>query len=112
MAAGRDLEGAATEYTAYLKAQPEDANAQAGLASVLFLQRKYPEALDHMRRAVRLNPNNADLEANLGAVLAMTGDLPSAIQAFEQALRIDPSHQAARANLQRARAQLASEPRP
>ena len=112
LAAGRDLEGAATEYTAYLKAQPEDANAQAGLASVLFLQRKYPEALDHMRRAVRLNPNNADLEANLGAVLAMTGDLPSAIQAFEQALRIDPSHQAARANLQRARAQLASEPRP
>jgi Flp pilus assembly protein TadD len=93
---------------AFLNQKSDDADAQAGLGSVYFLQHRFTEALPHFREAARLRPNDADIRANLGTVLAITGDLQGAIRAFEEALRIDPSHQAARANLERARAQLAS----
>ncbi len=103
-----DLRGAETEYVAFLQQKEDDADAQAGLASVYFLEHRYGQALPHFREAARLEPNNADVQANLGTVLAITGDLSAAIEAFEQALRINPEHQAARANLSRAKAQLAA----
>jgi Flp pilus assembly protein TadD len=108
LAASGDLDGAAAEYVFLLSHTPDDAGAQAGLGSIYFLERRYREALPHLREAARISPDDADLEANLGAALAITGDLPGAIEAFEKALRINPSHQTARANLVRAEAQLAA----
>lgn len=106
LAVSGDLDGAAAEYGIFLKQKPDDPAAQAGLGSIYYMQRRYPEALPYFREAARLNPNDADIETNLGTVLAITGDLPGAIEAFEQALRIDPNQQSARANLARAQAQI------
>ncbi len=75
LAAEGDLEGAATEYRLFLKEQPDDAAAQAGLASVYVRQRRYAEAIPAFREAARLEPEDADVWTNLGTALAITGDL-------------------------------------
>ena len=107
LAATGDVDDAGREYATFLATKPDDAAAQAGLGTILFHQRRFPDALAHFREAARLDPNNADMEANLGTLLAISGDLPAAAEAFERALRIDPNHEAARANLAKVRLQLA-----
>jgi Flp pilus assembly protein TadD len=92
----------------FLAARPDDTGAQAGIGTILFRQRRFPDALAHFQAAAQLDPNDADIETNLGTLLAITGNLPAAVHAFEEALRIDPNHQTARANLAKARAQMAS----
>ena len=84
----------------------DDAHARVHLSSLLIKERRYGEALPHLREAARLKPGDPDIVANLGTVLALRGDLEGAIAAYQQALRIDPNHKTARANLDHARAQL------
>jgi len=94
-----DSDGAAKEYVTLLEQKPDDADAQAGLGGVYFLQKRYLEAVTHLRAAAALDPASADLQASLGSALALSGDLEGAVLAFQRALQIDPSHEAARANL-------------
>jgi Flp pilus assembly protein TadD len=91
-----------------LKQKPNDADAQAGLAMVYFMQHRYDEALPHFQEAVRLRPEDADIRTNLGALLASRGDLPGAIESFEEALKLNPNDKVAQDYLTRARAQLVS----
>ena len=106
LAAVANLPAAAAEYTAYLAARPDDAEAQQAIASVYLAQKQYAQAARHLREAAKTKPNDADLQANLGAAEAMAGNLTSAVQAFEAALRLDPSNATARQNLARARNHL------
>ena len=102
-----DSAGAAAELEMYLKQKPGNADAQAGLAMIYFLQRRYDDALPHFQEAVRLRPEDSDMRTNLGALLASRGDLRGAIQAFEQALKLNPNDATAQKYLTRARAALA-----
>ncbi len=94
-----DLDGAAKEYAILLEQKPDDAEAQAGLGGVYFLQKRYLEAVTHFQAAATLDPASADLQASLGSALALSGDLEGAVRAFQRALQIEPTHETARANL-------------
>ncbi len=96
------------EYSAFLNARPNDAEAQAGLGTVLYRQRNFAAALGCFRKAAELAPSNGDIQTNYGTLLAIAGQLAEAQKAFERALADDPSSEAARANLERVKAQLAS----
>jgi len=63
-------------------------------------RKKFVEALEHYRAAVRLRPDDANVEANFGAALAETGNLTEAKAHLRRALQIDPSHKLARENLE------------
>lgn len=94
-----DLDGASKEYAILLTQKPDDAEAQAGLGAVCFLQKRYLEAVTHFQAAATLDPASADLQASLGSALALSGDLEGAVRAFQKALQIEPGHETARANL-------------
>ena len=53
-----DLDGPAREYRMFLEARPEDAQAQAGLGTVLYKQRDFAHALDCFRKAAALAPSD------------------------------------------------------
>jgi Flp pilus assembly protein TadD len=74
------------------------------LSGLYIAERRYDEALPHLREAARLKPDDADIATNLGTALALRGDLAGAIAAYEQALKINPQHKTARENLARAHA--------
>ena len=108
LAATGELDAAEIEMATFVKAKPDDAQAQADLGTIYIHERKFADALPCFRAAARLDPGNADVQVNLGTVLAITGDLKSAEQAFEAALKINPRHEGALGNLARVRAQLAA----
>jgi Flp pilus assembly protein TadD len=108
LAAAGDLDAAEIEMATFVKAKPDDAQAQADLGTIYIHERKFGEALPCFRAAARLDPRNADIQVNLGTVLAIMGDLKAAEQAFEAALRINPRHEGALGNLARVRAQMAA----
>jgi tetratricopeptide (TPR) repeat protein len=65
-------------------------------------QRRFPQAVDDLRRAVRLEPNQYHAHVNLAQVLADQKDLDGAVAALGEALRLEPK----RAELYRTRARL------
>ena len=110
LAAKGDNSGALNELLVYVKAVPDDVEAQEMTGRLYASMGKIPESLPFLRKAAQLKPDDSALQTNLGAALAMAGNLPEAITAFENALKADPSNQTARDNLARARSNLAGRP--
>ncbi|NOY25629.1 MAG: tetratricopeptide repeat protein [Oligoflexia bacterium] len=82
-----------------IKRHPRVAAAHDQLG-ILCLETDRPdEALEHLRRAVRLAPDNADFINNLGFGLLSAGQPQSAIDVLRQALRKDSSNHQIRNNL-------------
>ena len=65
----------------------------------LLVARRYPDAIDELRAALRWNPDSAEAHNNLGIALASTGRIDEAMNEFRQALAIDPEFEDARRNL-------------
>lgn len=61
--------------------------------------RRYTEAIDEFRQAIRANRDSIPAHINLGAALSQTGDLKSAAEHLQEALRIDPQNTNAHYNL-------------
>lgn len=70
--AGR-LEEAEALYRRALASEPQRADIHAGLAMLLFLQRRTDEALTALRRAAEIEPDNADTLYKLGNMLLREG---------------------------------------
>ncbi|HEX3816742.1 MAG TPA: alkaline phosphatase family protein [Chthoniobacterales bacterium] len=70
---------------------PDDAQAQTGLAQCLLRERRYEEAADAAFAAIGLRYHSAAAHHFLGAALSRLGEPERAIQAFENALRFQPS---------------------
>lgn len=99
-----DLTASMREFDAYLRARPDDVQAQMDAGAVCIAANQPDLALPHFQAAAKLRPNDADLLTNLGTLYAQRGALREAIAAFEAALRVNPNHDVAKANLARARA--------
>ena len=67
---------------------PEDAWAHRQLAENLRLQRKYPEAMEHIERARQLDPAGVGLFNILGEIHFGLGNLEAASQAWREGLKI------------------------
>lgn len=66
----------------------------------LIAQRRYLEAEEAARQALRLDPQNAVAYNNIGAALSWQGRYKEAAVAYRQALRLNPQLEIARKNLQ------------
>ena len=75
-----DYDGAAKQLEIVLKQYPRDRVALNDLGRVLFLSRKYPEAMAEFERAIAVDPE--DLEANYNLMLCYKG-MGDAIKAAE-----------------------------
>lgn len=89
--ASRDYSCAAANYTGYLKAYPNDSNAQAKLGIALTRAGKHREALPAYAKAEEGGVVTYDLFANYAVSLDAAGDLDGAIKANRKALEIVPS---------------------
>lgn len=69
------------------------------LARDYFGRGLYPEAVEEIREAIKLNPEFPDLHNQLGLALSMSGDREHAVGEFQQALHLNPHYVEARLNL-------------
>ena len=74
-------------------------NTASNLANALTEKKRYTEAFDFHRRAVRWNPNNPIAHNNFGQLLRQQGKHDAAVQHFQRALKLKPDYAAARKNL-------------
>jgi tetratricopeptide (TPR) repeat protein len=65
------------------------ANSQLG--QKLYLEKKYPEATNTLKKAVKTNPNDGDAWYYLGLSWLKLNDLKNATKAFESAVKVQPN---------------------
>lgn len=68
----------------------ESAEAYRLLAGAQFNQKKFPQAYESARNALRLDPHYAKAYTTLGMIYTATNDWPDAKASYEQALRLNP----------------------
>ena len=88
LAAG-NLDAAAAAYQDAIKATAGYAPALNGLGSVLFKQKKAPEAIAQFRAATEADPSFKLAWFNLGYAARKSSDFPTAAQAYEKYTALD-----------------------
>jgi tetratricopeptide (TPR) repeat protein len=68
----------------------QSAEAYRLLAGAQFNLKKFPQAYESARSALRLDPHYAKAYTTLGMIYTATNDWPDAKASYEQALRLDP----------------------
>jgi tetratricopeptide (TPR) repeat protein len=98
--AGKDEEALA-EFRAALRINPDLADAEYNLGSILGRMPGHEdEALTHFETALRLAPENGAVHYNMGNLLGkMPGRLPEAVVHYREAVRINPKLAEAHYNL-------------
>lgn len=87
---GKTVEAEAA-WRAFLKVQPESADAYAHLGFLAARQEHYAEAVPLYRKAMALNPAMPGLRLNLGLSQFKSGALKGAIQSFTVLLKSEPA---------------------
>jgi tetratricopeptide (TPR) repeat protein len=93
-----DFSSAETILNNFLQSKPNDAPGLGLLGAVLDSQKKYPEADQVYRRALKIAPNSASLLNNFGNHLLETGHTAEARTTFLKVIALRPGHP--NANLQ------------
>ncbi len=82
---------AARQQTALaLQQHPDEAQAHTQAAILLSLDRQYPAAVHHLRKALAAAPDHPAAYQQLAACLALMGQHHEVVSACEQGLRVDP----------------------
>jgi tetratricopeptide (TPR) repeat protein len=66
------------EFEALVAAAPDNVDAQANLGVLLYFQARYPDAIEHLRKAIQLNLNLPKIQALLGLCEYQVGQLDTA----------------------------------
>ena len=74
-------------------------DARSNLGAVLMRQGHLPEALAHLREAVRIGPGHAQVHNDLGAALLARGEFAAAAAHLREAIRLRPNFPSAFSNL-------------
>lgn len=74
-----------------LDIEPQNLDTHADYAAFLYEQKRFLEALEEYRCAVRIDPNRADLSNNLALILKDLGDYKGAIDLFLNAFISNPA---------------------
>lgn len=77
-----------------LALDPENPDAHRGAGAILLLKSRFDEAVDAMRKAVKLGPNLTDVLSFGAFVLACSGRAAEGISLIERAFTLSPSHDA------------------
>jgi AAA+ superfamily predicted ATPase len=85
------LDEARDSFERVLAIDPEQTDAQLGIARVLLLSGDPSAAAVRVERVLQSNPQNASAHMLLSRVLLCEGDRARAMQSFEKAVRIDPA---------------------
>jgi tetratricopeptide (TPR) repeat protein len=86
-----DLTEAEHKYLEVIQAAPQMANAYHNLGIVYFMERKYPDAVATLKKALKLSPNLSGAQVMLGLAYYELYDLDKASAAFETALKSAPA---------------------
>jgi tetratricopeptide (TPR) repeat protein len=89
-----DGEKAAASFRAVLAANPEDAQALTGAGIAAHLTGRPDQAINYLKKAVRLEPEFVQASYMLGQVAYGQGDLDLAIKSYERVLKLAPASQA------------------
>ena len=74
-----------------LKIDPRNAGAEYVLGVLAQQDQDWPLAIEHFRKAARLDPQFADAFAGLGRALLTSGDAAGAVTPLETAVRLQPA---------------------
>jgi tetratricopeptide (TPR) repeat protein len=66
------------EFEALVAAQPDNLDAQANLGVLLYFQARYPEAKEHLHKAIQINPDLPKIQGLLGLCEYQLGQLDAA----------------------------------
>jgi tetratricopeptide (TPR) repeat protein len=89
-----DPSAALALYQERLQSHPDDAEAAKGAAGILYVQRRWDEALPLQEKAVALDPKEARIRVELGFNYLNHQDDPAeAVAVFEEASELEPSAQ-------------------
>jgi AAA+ superfamily predicted ATPase/Tfp pilus assembly protein PilF len=83
------LDEAREVFTRALDVDPDQTDAQLGIAKVLFLEGNNSGAAVRAERVIFLEPNNAQAHLLLSRVYLSEGDRPKALDHFDRAAQID-----------------------
>lgn len=89
----------ATLWQRAVEVSPDSSIAQDGYGWVLLDQKRYDEALVHLRRALEINPMNDKAHNNIWILLQAQGRMDELLQAYRDAIRIVPQFAEAHYNL-------------
>ncbi|MBN1422715.1 MAG: tetratricopeptide repeat protein [Planctomycetes bacterium] len=90
-----DLEGSIRKLRAVLEESPGDFRANYEMAFTMLLARRFPEAIQHFRRALEVDPKDVLSLYNLACAYALAGQAGEALDALEAAVDNgfeDPEH--------------------
>jgi cytochrome c-type biogenesis protein CcmH/NrfG len=90
----------------WTKAEPGNGLAWGALGNAYAYLKRYDDAIEAYRQALRVNPEYAEVWYNLGYAYAYLKRYDDAIEAYRQALRVNPEYAAAWYNLGNAYANL------
>jgi tetratricopeptide (TPR) repeat protein len=94
-----DWRDEATAHAAAVRTAPDSAKTHYNRARDLIGQRRFEEAIRHLRRSLAIYPDWAASQANLGGALALTGRLAEAGDHLMLAARLEPASPIVRINL-------------
>ncbi len=112
LARAGDDAGAALAYRRAIALEPRDAIAHYDLGLALSRLQQFPEAIEHLSRAVALAPEDdyrgalSGAHINHGVQLARAGDREKAIEAYRAALAVNEEQPQAHYNLALAQQQI------
>jgi Flp pilus assembly protein TadD len=88
-----------TAHAAAVRTAPASAKTQYNLARDRLSDRRFDEAIRHLRASVAIYPDWAESQSNLGGALALTGNLAEARAHLAEAARLDPRSARIKVNL-------------
>jgi tetratricopeptide (TPR) repeat protein len=86
----KDIPGAMGYFRQAIKADPSFSPAYNGLGMGLFVQKKYKEAEENLKKAVQLDPRLTKAHYNLGNLYADRNRNSEAVAEFRKAAELDP----------------------
>jgi tetratricopeptide (TPR) repeat protein len=89
-----DLKTAEALYLEQLQSDPDDLAAVKGLAEILYLERRWDEALPFQKKAITLDTKEAQIRVELGFNYLNHQNAPAeAVTVFQEASMIEPTAQ-------------------
>jgi eukaryotic-like serine/threonine-protein kinase len=86
----RDWAGAETDFRHALAIDPDSFDAHYFYAMLLMGLGRFPEAIDHIGRAARLDPLSSMIQSGFGRVLYRAREYDQAIDRFHRAIALEP----------------------